>query len=415
MSATAAPGQRAPEASGGPGPRRVAARITGMPRARQVAWAGVALGVIAAYITVPPITMRTPIVAVLLTLAALLCGAWAVRAGEKRHGWAAIVIGIAGGALAVVFTQSGTGNLEQVFVWSALVAFMLRSATPLVFGALGGVVSERSGVVNVGLEGMMLGGAFFAAWGADITGSWIGGLLVGMAGGAAFGLIHAIFAVMLKADQIVAGMGINFLALGVTGYLFVRIYGTEGTPDNLPAVPDIHLPIGWIPFIGDALEQTNLLVWIGLILVAVVSIVLFRTPTGLRTRSVGENPLAADTAGISVSRTRFTSVILSGVLASLGGAFLSIGFVHAFNENMTNGRGFIALAAVIFGKWAPGGALGASLLFGFSYALAQRLPAFSPSAATLFEALPYVLTLIAVAGLVGRSRPPAADGIPYER
>jgi simple sugar transport system permease protein len=415
MSATTAPTQRAPEAPGAPGPRRVAARITGMSRARQVGWAGVALGVIAAYVTVPPITVRTPVVSLLLALGALLCGAWAVRAGEKRHGSGAIVVGIAGGALAVVFTQSGVDNLEQVFVWSALVAAMLRFATPLVFGALGGVVSERSGVVNVGLEGMMLGGAFFAAWGADITGSWFGGLLVGMAGGAAFGLIHAIFAVVLKADQIVAGMGINFLALGVTGYLFVRVYGTEGTPDNLPAVPDVHLPIGWIPFVGDALEQTNLLVWLGLILVAVVGVVLFRTPTGLRTRSVGENPLAADTAGISVSRTRFASVVLSGVLASLGGAFLSIGFVHAFNENMTNGRGFIALAAVIFGKWAPGGALGASLLFGFSYALAQRLPAFSPSAATLFQALPYVLTLIAVAGLVGRSRPPAADGIPYER
>jgi ABC-type uncharacterized transport system permease subunit len=147
----------------------------------------------------------------------------------------------------------------------------------------------------------------------------------------------------------------------------------------------------------------------------VVSVVMFRTPIGLRTRSVGENPLAADTAGISVKRTRFASVILSGMLASLGGAFLSIGFVHSFNEGMTSGRGFIALAAVIFGKWAPGGALGAGLLFGFAYALAQRLPAFSPSAATLFQALPYVLTLIAVAGLVGRSRPPAADGIPYER
>jgi general nucleoside transport system permease protein len=415
VSATATETRPTRSAPSGPGGRGIGARWAAMGRARQVGWAGVALGVIAAYITVPPITIRTPVLSLLLALGALLCGAWALRAGEKRHGWGAIVIGIAGGALAVVFTQSGVGNLEQVFVWSALVAFMLRSATPLIFGALGGVVSERAGVVNVGLEGMMLGGAFFAAWGADITGSWIGGLLVGMAGGAAFGLIHAIFAVVLKADQIVAGMGINFLALGVTGYLFVRVYGTEGTPDNLAAVPDVHLPIGWIPFVGDALEQLNLLVWIALILVAVVSVVLFRTPTGLRTRSVGENPLAADTAGISVSRTRFASVILSGALASLGGAFLSIGFVHAFNENMTNGRGFIALAAVIFGKWAPGGALGASLLFGFSYALAQRLPAFSPSASTLFQALPYVLTLIAVAGLVGRSRPPAADGIPYER
>jgi general nucleoside transport system permease protein len=415
VSATATETRPTPSAPSGPGGRGIGARWAAVGRARQVGWGGVALGVIAAYITVPPITIRTPVLSLLLALGALLCGAWALRAGEKRHGWGAIVVGIAGGALAVVFTQSGVGNLEQVFVWSALVAAMLRYATPLVFGALGGVVSERSGVVNVGLEGMMLVGAFFAAWGADITGSWIGGLLVGMAGGAAFGLIHAIFAVVLKADQIVAGMGINFLALGVTGYLFVRVYGTEGTPDGLAAVPDVHLPIGWIPFLGEGLEQLNLLVWIALILVAVVSVVLFRTPTGLRTRSVGENPLAADTAGISVRRTRFLSVVMSGMLASLGGAFLSIGFVHAFNENMTNGRGFIALAAVIFGKWAPGGALGASLLFGFSYALAQRLPAFSPSAATLFQALPYVLTLIAVAGLVGRSRPPAADGIPYER
>jgi ABC-type uncharacterized transport system permease subunit len=415
VSATATPTRQAPATPGGPGPRRVAARVAAMPRARQYGWAGVALGVIAAYITVPPITLRTPVPSVLLALLAVTLGALAVQAGEKRHGWGAIVVGIAGGALAVVFTQSGVGNLGQVFVWSALVAAMLRFATPLIFGALGGVVSERSAVVNVGLEGMMLAGAFFAAWGADFTGSWIGGLLVGMAGGAAFGLIHAVFAVLLRADQIVAGMAINFLAVGVTGYLFIRIYGSNGTPDGLAAVPDIHLPIGWIPFVGDALEQTNLLVWLALILVAVVSIVLFRTPIGLRTRAVGENPLAADTAGISVNGTRFVCVVLSGVLASLGGAFLSIGFVHSFNENMTTGRGFIALAAVIFGKWAPGGALGASLLFGFSYALAQRLPAFSPSAATLFQALPYVLTLIAVAGLVGRSRPPAADGIPYER
>jgi general nucleoside transport system permease protein len=415
VSATATTARQPPAAPSGPGPRRVAARMAAMPRARQLGWGGVVLGALAAYITVPPITIRTPVVSIVLALGAVALGAMALRGGERRHGWGAIVVGVAGGVLAVVFTRSGVGNLEQVFVWSALVAAMLRYATPLIFGALGGVVSERSGVVNVGLEGMMLGGAFFAAWGADITHGWLGGLIVGMAGGAAFGLIHAIFAVVLRADQIVAGMGINFLALGVTGYLFVRIYGSEGTPDNLPEVPDIHLPIDWIPFLGPALEQLNLLVWIALVLVAFISVVLFRTPTGLRTRSVGENPLAADTAGLSVARTRFACVVLSGMLASLGGAFLSIGFVHSFNENMTNGRGFIALAAVIFGKWAPGGALGASLLFGFSYALAQRLPAFSPSAATLFQALPYVLTLIAVAGLVGRSRPPAADGIPYER
>jgi simple sugar transport system permease protein len=236
-----------------------------------------------------------------------------------------------------------------------------------------------------------------------------------MAAGGVFGLLHAAFAVSLKADQIVSGTAINFLAGGITGYLFIKIYGDQGTPDNLSQVPDVHLPIGGIPFVGDALHQQNLLVWVSLLLVVVVSIYLFRTPTGLRHRSVGENPLAADTAGISVERTRYLAVIASGVLASLGGAFLSIGFLSSFSQNMSAGRGFIALAAVIFGRWRPGGALLAALLFGFSSALAQRLPTFSESTATLFQALPYLLTLVAVAGLVGRSRPPAADGLPYER
>jgi ABC-type uncharacterized transport system permease subunit len=292
---------------------------------------------------------------------------------------------------------------------------MLRYATPITFAALGGVVSERAGVVNIGLEGMMLAGAFFGAWGADVTSSWVGGLLIGMAGGGAFALIHAVFAVTLRADQIVSGTAVNLLAAGVTGFLFIDIYGDQGTPDDLPAIPDLSLPLDWIPFVGDAIGHLNLMVWLGLALVVALTVYLFRTPQGLRLRSVGENPLAADTAGISPIRVRYRAVIISGMLAAMGGVFLSIGFVHSFNQQMTAGRGFIGLAAVIFGKWRPGGALAAALLFGFSSALAQRLPVFSPTTATLFQALPYVLTLIAVAGLVGRSRPPAADGVPYER
>jgi general nucleoside transport system permease protein len=318
-------------------------------------------------------------------------------------------------AVAYGAVNSGEANLERVFVWSALLAAALRYATPLTFAALGGVTSERAGVVNIGLEGMMLTGAFFGAWGADITSSWVGGIFIGLAAGAVMGLLHAIFSVTLRADQIVSGTAINFLALGITGFLFVKVYGTEGTPDDLPEIPDVHLPIGWIPFIGEGLEQLNLMIWIGLICVAALSIFLFRTPRGLRLRSVGENPLAADTAGISPIRVRYYAVVASGAFAALGGVFLSIGFVHSFSQNMTIGKGFIGLAAVIFGKWKPGGALAAALLFGFSSALAQRLPIFSPTGAVLFQALPYVLTLIAVAGLVGRSRPPAADGIPYER
>ena len=224
-----------------------------------------------------------------------------------------------------------------------------------------------------------------------------------MAAGGVLALVHAVFSISLRADQIVSGFAINFLALGITGYIFLHHYGEQGTPDGLPAVPDVSLPIDWIPFFGPALDKLNLLVWVALLLVFVVWLFVFRTPAGLRMRSVGENPRAAATVGISVYKTRYLAVIASGVLAAMGGAFLSIGFVHSFNQNMTAGRGFIALAVVIVGKWRPGAALAAALMFGFSQALSQRLVVFSESSATLLQALPYVVTLIAVAGLVGRS------------
>jgi simple sugar transport system permease protein len=320
---------------------------------------------------------------------------------------------MAGGIAA---TQSGVGNLERVVVWSALFAAMLRYATPLIFASLGGLFSERSGVVNIALEGMLLTGAFFAVLGADVTGSWFLGVIVGMVAGGLLALIHAIFAVSLRADQIVSGTALNFLAFGLTTYLYLNRYGKEGTPTDLPAVPDVNLPlIEDIPFFGDIFGQVNLLSWAGLALVVVTWVVVFRTPPGLRLRAAGENPLAAETAGLSVVRPRVLAVVTSRVLAGAGGAYLSIGFVHSFSQNMTVGKGFIALAALIFGRWRPGGALMAALLFGFSTALAQRLPVFSPSAATLFQALPYVLTLVAVAGVVGRSIGPAAIGRPLER
>jgi simple sugar transport system permease protein len=405
----------ATRAPSGGGRSRMRDRLAGVSRAAWFGWAGIALGLIAFYLTLPPVLVRTAIPSLVVAAAGLALGARAIAGGEKRLGWGAVVACVAGAAGAYAAVASGAGNLERVVVWSALLAAALRYATPLTFAALGGVVSERSGVVNIGLEGMMLTGAFFGAWGADVTSSWIGGILIGLAAGGVMGLLHAVFAVSLRADQIVSGTAINFLALGITGFLYVKIYGEQGTPDNLPAIPDVHLPIGWIPFLGDALEQLNLMIWLGLLAVAALSMFLFRTPRGLRLRSVGENPLAADTAGISPIRVRYYAVITSGALAALGGVFLSIGFVHSFSQNMTLGKGFIGLAAVIFGKWKPGGALAAALLFGFSSALAQRLPVFSPTTAVLFQALPYVLTLIAVAGIVGRSRAPAADGVPYER
>ena len=382
--------------------------------AKQFGWAGVALGAIAWFITLPPVLVRTPFPSILLALTAVAAGVLAVRGEERRLGYGAVVAGAIGGVAAVVATQSGVENLERVFVWSALIAAMLRFATPLVFAAMGGILSERSGVINIGLEGMMLMGAFFGIFGADLLGSWFLGALVGIAAGGALALIHAFFSIQLRADQVVSGFAVNFLAFGITGYVFVAHYGDQGTPGNVPRVPELTLPvIEDIDFVGEAIGTASLLTWVALLLVPLLALFLFRTAYGLRLRSVGEKPRAADSVGVPVLRTRYFAVIASGFLAGLGGVYLSVGLVGSFNELMTDGRGFIALAAVIFGGWRPGLALAGALLFGFSSAVAQRLPAFSESLAVLFQALPYVLVLIVVAGLIGRSRPPASIGVPY--
>jgi ABC-type uncharacterized transport system permease subunit len=381
---------------------------------KQLGWLGIGLGGLAWFIALPPLLIRTPVPSLVLAAMAVGAGAVAVRADEKRLGYGAVAAGVIGGLGAVVATRSGVENLEDVFVWSALIAAMLRFATPLTFAALGGILSERSGVINIGLEGMMLMGAFFGIFGADLTGSWLLGAVIGMASGAAMGLVHAVLSISLRADQVVGGTAINFLALGITGYVFIAHYGDQGTPGDVPRVPDVSLPlIKEIPFIGNAIGEASLLTWVALLLVPLLALYLFRTPGGLRLRSVGEKPRAADSVGVPVLRTRYLAVISSGVLAALGGVYLSIALVGSFNQNMTDGRGFIALAAVIFGNWKPAGALAGALLFGFSSAIAQRLPAFSESLAVLFQALPYVLTLVVVAGVIGRSRAPAAIGVPY--
>jgi len=383
---------------------------------KAIAWGGIVLGLLAAFVALPPIAARSWIPTLVLALAAAAVGVYAIRGGERRFGWYAISAAVVGLALGYLATRSGIDKLENVVVWSALFAAMLRYATPLIFGALGGMFSERSGVVNVGLEGMMLMGAFFGIMGADKLDSWFLGLLVGILAGGAMALLHAIWSIHFRADQIISGFAINFLALGLTGYLLIDIYGQDGTPTDIPSIPNVRLAfIDDVPFFGDIFGNLNLMIWVALILVPLSWIVLFKTPLGLRVRAVGEHPRAADTVGIDVYAVRYGAVVLSGMLAAAGGAFLSIGFVNSFTENLTAGRGFIALAAVIFGNWRPFGAAAACLLFGFSSALAQRLPEYSTSGAVLFEALPYVLTLIAVAGIIGRSTPPAASGRPYQK
>jgi general nucleoside transport system permease protein len=385
---------------------------------KEVGVLGILLGCLAFLLALPPISARAPWWPTLAGLAAIAAGIWAVTSGVKRIGWFAVSAGILGTALGVLATNTAASKLDSVVSWTPLFIAMFTFATPLTFAALGGLFSERSGVVNIGLEGMMLTGAFFAVLGADKLGNWSLGLLCAVLAGGVAALIHAFVSIHLRADQIVGGVAINFLALGVTGYFFIQVYGDNGTPGSISQVPNVNIPgFDRIGFIGPVFGHLNLMIWIMFLTLILTYIVVFRTPIGLRLRSVGEHPRAADTVGISVYRTRYAAVILSGMLSALGGAYLSIGFLGSFNENMTAGRGFIGLAALIFGNWRPFGAFAAALLFGFSTALSFRLadPAVWPSQAVLFQALPYVLTLIAVAGVIGRSIPPAASGRPYRK
>jgi simple sugar transport system permease protein len=370
---------------------------------------------VAFILAIPPITARSPLWPVLLGIVAVMFGIVAVTRGAGRIGGGAIAAGIFGGGLSILAMQSSVGKLDQVFT-ASLIASMLVFATPLTFGALAGMFSEQSGVVNIGLEGMMLMGAFWGIWGADKTGSWVWGIGIAMLSGALLALIHAFFSIHLRADQIVGGVAINFLALGITGYFFVQLYHGDNVPTGVSQIPDVRLAKeGSHSFFADSIGHLNLMIWIAILFVPLSYIALFKTPIGLRIRACGEHPRAADTVGINVYLVRYGCVILSGMLAALGGAYLTVGYLNTFNENVTAGRGFIALAAMIFGNWRPFGAFGAALLFGFSTALAYRLPAYSANAATLFQALPYVLTLIAVAGVIGRTVPPAADGKPYKK
>ena len=396
-------------------PVRVAASRLTEPRG--VGLVGIFLGTLAAWLALPPLSARTLLWPILVGILAVAAGIWTVSRGAGRVGWGAVASGILGIALGSLATRSSVGHLETVVIWSALLASTLRYATPLTFAAIGGMFSERSGVVNIGLEGMMLMGSFFGIWGADKTGSWILGVLIAMVSGMMLALVHAVFCIQLRADQIVIGTAINFLALGITGYLFTDIYGARGIPANVPEIPDISLGgLKGVYFIGPIFGNLNLMIWLSFVLLILSYVVMFKTPIGLRLRAVGEHPRAADTVGISVYATRYAAVITSGGLAALGGAYLTLGFIHNFDQNITGGRGFIALAALIFGKWRPFGAFAAALLFGFSSALGDHLPDyFAPGSSVpqLFNILPYALTLIAVAGVIGRSIPPAAIGRPY--
>ncbi len=296
-----------------------------------------------------------------------------------------------------------------------LLASTVRNATPLIFAALGGMFSERSGVVNIGLEGLMLIAAFTGVVGAYFSGSaWVG-LGTALAGGLVFALIHALMTITFEADQIISGTAINLLALAGTGFLMVEVFGGGGTSPRVNGFDEIAIPLlSDIPVIGPAFFDQNLLVYLMYVLVPITFFLLFKTPFGLRLRGTGEAPEAVDTAGVNVWRMRYYGVALSGLLASLGGVFLSMGLLSAFTENMTNGRGFIALAALIFGRWHPVGAAGGALLFGFATAVTFQVPQ-DVVPLEFLGMLPYILTIVVLVGFGGRAIAPAAIGKPYRK
>jgi ABC-type uncharacterized transport system permease subunit len=296
-----------------------------------------------------------------------------------------------------------------------LFAATLRISPPIVLASIGGTYSERTGIINIGLEGMILMGAFAGVVGSHFLGNpWIGVLCAILAGGA-LGLLHAVLCIRFKANQVVSGVGVNILALGLTTLLLQVIWGNRGASDPVPGIKSLSVPIiRDIPVVGDIIGNQNPLVYIMLAIVVVAWVIMFRTPFGLRIRAVGEHPEAADTVGIHVHRIQYICVTVSGMLSGLGGAYLSLGWLNLFSQNMSAGRGFIALAANIFGKWNPAGGFGASLLFSFTDALQMQLQGVGIPI-QFIQMIPYVLTILVLASAVKRAVPPAAIGKHYEK
>jgi simple sugar transport system permease protein len=318
-------------------------------------------------------------------------------------------------ALILVTMLFRSESVPATLVASSMLATTLRFATPITLGALAGLFCERSGVVNIAIEGMMLSSAFGAFLIASYTQSLLTGLLAGMLTGGTMALLHAWLAVTFKVDQIVSGTVINILAVGLTGFLDSQVLRPAGL-ESAGLFRVIPIPIlADLPVLGPIFRQPPI-AWLAVILVVVAHLILFYTTWGLRTRAVGENPRAADTVGINVSLMRYANVIIGGTIAGIGGAYFTLEAVPSFEAGMTTGRGFIALAALIFGGWTPWGAWAAALLFGAANALQINAQQFGiPISAQLVGMFPYLLTIIILAGVIGRAYPPAAVGQPYEK
>lgn len=365
-------------------------------------------------IELPPLVLPSMLTNVILSILMLAFAAYSAKLAYDRK--PVPMWGIAAfAALWVVALIVWVGAGANVpFVW--LLTGTLAISTPLVFGSMAGLVSERAGVVNIAIEGQLLAGAFAGALVSSMTGSWLVGILAALFAGVLVSVVLALFSITYWVEQVVVGVVINMIVIGLTNYLYSGLMATNrefyNSPDTFETWP---IPLlSSIPVIGPVFFSHSIITYLMFILVPVLTWALFNTKWGLRTRSVGEHPKAADTLGINVNGTRWFNVLLSGAIAGVGGSFYTLGSVGAFNQEVTSGQGYIALAALIFGRWHPLYATFAALLFGFASnfrTLATQVGANVPS--ELLSMVPYIVTVLAVIGFVGQSKAPAADGVPY--
>nr|WP_246169154.1 ABC transporter permease [Actinotalea subterranea] len=364
---------------------------------------------------IAPFAVPSQLTALLLSVVAVALAAWATWMTAQRvkvPAWLPMVFGGVVLLAFLVWVMAGNSNAMPVTV---LLTSALVLAVPLVFGAMAGLLCERSGIINIAIEGQLLGGAFLAVVVGSQTGNPYLGLVAAPLAGALVGWVLVTFAVKYRIDQIIVGVVLNVLVIGITNYLFSTVLTQNPQAlNNPPRLPTLPIPVlSSIPVIGPVLFNHSIVIYLMYVAVAVLQVMVFRSRWGLRMRSVGEHPKAADTVGINVNRTRVRNTVLGGAVAGLGGAAL-VAAGLAFTKELTSGKGYIALAAMILGRWSPKGALAASLLFGFADALRQVLNNLgSPVPSQFLAMLPYLATIFAVAGLVGRVRAPAAEGIPY--
>ncbi len=365
-------------------------------------------------VAVAPLEMSVRFVAVVCALVCAALGVLLVARRGARGSYLIFSLGVV--AFVWSFLTWAARGTDLNFV--QMLAATLISTTPLVYGSLSGIMCERSGVINIAIEGQFLAGAFLGAMIASVTGDLWLGVLAGAVAGAAFGWLLAFLSLRYGADQIIVGVVIVAFCTGLTNFLTAQVLTPYQATLNSPQTfSPIAIPlVDKIPVVGPVLFDQNVFVYLAAVLVVVVNVGLFRTRWGLRVRSVGEHPHAAETVGIHVLSVRYRNVVLGGLIAGIGGASFTIGSVGEFSSEMTAGLGYVALAAMIFGRWRPFGALGAALLFGFSVSLQSFLAVLNVGIPSPFLAMaPYVITVAVVSGLVGRVRPPAADGVPYRR